>query len=166
MAHSKFKPEYTKQAYKLCLLGATGQELADFFEVNIDTITEWQHVYPEFRAALVDGRIKADAEVASKLYENAIGYNWVEEEAIKLKAGANEEKVEVVKLNKSTPPDTRAQQYWLNNRARTVWKGTQDINLSGKVEIKDIDTPEARLEMARQIAFLLCAGDPEPDKID
>ena len=38
MRPTKYNKEYNMQAYKLALLGATDVELADFFEVNQDTI--------------------------------------------------------------------------------------------------------------------------------
>ena len=33
-----YREEYTEQALKLCRLGATDRELADFFDVHVDTI--------------------------------------------------------------------------------------------------------------------------------
>ena len=35
---SKYKKEFVDQAVKLCKLGATDIELADFFEVNVATL--------------------------------------------------------------------------------------------------------------------------------
>lgn len=34
---TRYKAEYAQQAYKLCLLGATDKELADFFHVSGQT---------------------------------------------------------------------------------------------------------------------------------
>ena len=39
---TKYKEEYGEQAYKLCLLGAMDKELAEFFNVNEDTINTWK----------------------------------------------------------------------------------------------------------------------------
>lgn len=37
-----YREEYAEQARKLCLLGTTDAELADFFNVAVDTINEWK----------------------------------------------------------------------------------------------------------------------------
>ncbi len=60
-----FRDEYVEWAYKLCLLGATDVELADFFEVSEDTIYRWKKVRPEFSEAVRRGKANADAEVAA-----------------------------------------------------------------------------------------------------
>ena len=39
---TKYKAEYAEQARKLCLLGATDMEMADFFEVSEFTINKWK----------------------------------------------------------------------------------------------------------------------------
>lgn len=69
--NNKYQPDYVKQVYKLCLLGATDQELADFFEVDRDTIKNWAKKHLDFAEARRNGKLKADAEVASKLYKRA-----------------------------------------------------------------------------------------------
>ena len=43
-----FKEEYLEQAYKLCLLGATDADLADFFGVDEDTINLWKRTHKDF----------------------------------------------------------------------------------------------------------------------
>jgi hypothetical protein len=55
------------------LLGATNEELAQFFEVSPPTIDNWIATHTEFAEAVRDGRLYADAEIASRLYERGIG---------------------------------------------------------------------------------------------
>ena len=45
---SKYKSEYAEQARKLCLLGATDTDMADFFDVDEATINRWKLDFPEF----------------------------------------------------------------------------------------------------------------------
>ena len=71
---SLYREEFAEQARKLCLLGATDQELADFFEIDVRTIYDWKRTKPEFSQAIARGKMLADAEVAAKLYERACGY--------------------------------------------------------------------------------------------
>src|SRR5690606_21525869 len=88
---SLYRPEYAEQARKLCLLGATDKQLADFFNVTEQTINGWKIDFPEFFESLRAGKMKADAEVASKLYDRAIGAEWVEQQAFKVKKGKDNE---------------------------------------------------------------------------
>ena len=57
---TKYEPEFPKQAEKLCLLGATDVDLADFFEVDVTTIWRWATRYEDFRNALKAGKEAAD----------------------------------------------------------------------------------------------------------
>ena len=121
--NNKYKPEYVEQVYKLCLLNAIDRELADFFEVNVDTIRNWSIRHPEFDAAKRLGKMKADAEVASKLFSRAIGCT-VKKQRV-LNNGA------VVDYFEELPPDTRAIEYWLQCRNRDKWNPKQLVELSG-----------------------------------
>ena len=116
---TKYKPSYNQQAYKLCLLMATDKDMADFFEVNEDTINEWKKVYPKFSESLKKGKIKADAEVAKKLFHRACGYSHPED-----KIFCTNGVVTTVKTVKHYPPDTGAAFIWLKNRAG--WRDKQE----------------------------------------
>lgn len=72
---SKYQPDFAKQALKLCRLGATDPELANFFDVAISTVSKWKIDYPDFLEALKKGKDLADAEVANKLFKRATGYS-------------------------------------------------------------------------------------------
>ena len=127
---SSYKPEYAEQAEKLCLLGATDKELADFFGVSEQTVNNWKKSEPEFLESLKAGKIAADRDVADKLFQRATGYEWEEEQAVKIKVGQYEEKVEIVTVLRAVPPDTTAAIFWLKNRRPKQWrdKVEQDIN--------------------------------------
>ncbi len=45
---TKYKAEYAEQAAKLCKLGATDAQLADFFEVSVSTVNLWKVEHREF----------------------------------------------------------------------------------------------------------------------
>ena len=63
-------------AYKICLLGATLERLADLFGVSVETLYKWRDKYPEFSEALRQGKDMADAEVANSLYQRAKHQGW------------------------------------------------------------------------------------------
>lgn len=115
--HSKYKEEFNDQAYKLTLLGLIDVELANFFEVNLDTLNTWKTVYPKFGEAIRNGKEIADAEVAAKLYHRACGYSHQAEKVMQYEGVAIK-----VEYTERYPPDTTAAAIWLNNRRRQNWK--------------------------------------------
>ena len=131
---TKYKEEYAKQAYQLCLLGATNDQLATFFEVNTDTIHGWMKTYPEFSDAVKGAKIVADAQVAEGLYRRAIGFQYDETtyEKIDLIPNADDNiKLEAFKrkiVTKNVIPDPGAAMNWLSNRQPERWRNRQDIN--------------------------------------
>jgi transposase-like protein len=127
---SSYDPEFAIQARKLCLLGATDKEMAGFFEVSEQTLNSWKKNFPDFLESLRAGKTKADAEVANKLYDRAIGASWIEDVAFKVKnieyaengkKIRETEKIEVVAVRRAAPPDTNACSLWLRNRRRDLW---------------------------------------------
>lgn len=128
---TKYKSEYDVMATNYCLLGATNEELAKFFEVDLTTINYWMHNYPSFSHAIKEGREIADANVAKSLYKRAIGYSH---NAVKIFCDPKTGAVEEVPYVEHYPPDTTAANSWLNNRRRQNWKQRNDVELSGDKE--------------------------------
>src|SRR5215470_11524396 len=122
---TKYRHEYCHRANCFCKLGATDEELAEAFGVNQATIYRWQKAHPEFCEAIRAGKLVADIKVAEKLHEKAKGFDYIEEQPIKLKKIAYDENgkkvrvsewVEIVKWRRRLPPDTAAAMFWLTNR--------------------------------------------------
>lgn len=137
---TKYQDIFDAQAHKLALLGATDKEMAEFFEVNQDTIYEWQKKHARFSESIKEGKLKADATVAHKLYDKAIGPEWIEEQAFKLKEKyydengkiVEKERIEIVQVKRAAPPDTPAISLWLRNRSSDKWKDKVDVNHGGQ----------------------------------
>ena len=72
-----YKPDFCEQARKQCLLGATNEELGEFFGVTRRTIDNWIACHPDFAAAVESGRVVADSKVASGLFARAIGFERI-----------------------------------------------------------------------------------------
>ena len=119
---SSYKPEYAKQAKKLCELGATDNDLADFFEVNECTINRWKIQFPDFCKSLKIGKDANDDRVEMSLYRKATGYSF-ESEEIKV----IDDKVVRVPVIKHVPPDTTAMIFWLKNRKRFDWRDKVEV---------------------------------------
>ena len=132
---TKYLPQYNTQAYKFCLLGATDKQLADFFEVDVSTITEWKLKYPRFSASIKRGKEKADSEIAKSLFHRAKGYSHREDDIKAVSRGSGEGSVIVITPTiKHYPPDTMACIYWLNNRRKKEgdWRHRVDHTTDGK----------------------------------
>ena len=152
---TKYKEEYNEQAYKLCLLGSTDVQLAEFFDVCEATINNWKIEFPIFLESLKRGKIAADAEIASSLYNRAKGLTVIKQQAIKLKESefnsegkkiSESESIEIVDLEDEVPPDTTAAIFWLKNRNPNRWreaKTTDEIDL----EIKKLELEKLRKEV-------------------
>lgn len=70
---TKYKEEYTDQAYKLCLLGATDKEMADFFERDRsfdEFIVLWLKIKREDRFGHIAARKKKRSINRAKYMEN------------------------------------------------------------------------------------------------
>lgn len=115
-----YKEEYCVQVEKLCKLGATDKEIADFFEVDESTVNRWKLEYPEFCESIKKGKIIADAEVAESLYKKATGFTNEE-----VKIFQSDGKPLIVPFTAYYPPDTAAINIWLKNRRGRVDKGAQ-----------------------------------------
>ena len=110
---TKYQEAYAEQARKLCLLGYTDAELADFFEVSESTIKK--------------GKAVADAEVSDRLYQRAMGFV-----APDIDIRVIENRIVETPLEKYYPPDTTAAIFWLKNRQKDKWRDKVDHELTGK----------------------------------
>lgn len=114
---TKYRAAYAEQAFKLCLLGATDKEMADFFGVTEQTVNNWKGEHPRFFESLTRGKMRADAEVASSLYRRALGYSHP---AVKI--NQYEGTAVVTPYTEHYPPDTPAASLWLRNRRPEIWR--------------------------------------------
>lgn len=139
---TKYEEKFNEQVYKLCLLGATDEEIADFLEIATSTLYEWKNKYNKFSEAIKNGKIKADAEVAESLFNRAKGYEFIEtrveqekpkeqpssEDMDMIQQTADEEVLlrlnvsKVITIKKHIPADIAAGNIWLKNRRPKDWK--------------------------------------------
>lgn len=151
MAESAFRPEMADQAHKLCLLGATDDELAEFFGINSATIYRWRKAHPDFADACRAGKREADSEVASSLFKRARGYSY------------NAEKVVTDRVTKITaavpyeahmPPDTLACIFWLKNRQPDKWHDVRQTEIGRPGDFSTLSDAELRAKLAEEAAAL------------
>lgn len=123
---TKFKREFVEQAEKLCRLGATDQEVADFIGVDVRTLYRWKGEHEAFCQALRAGKEVADERVERSLFARANGYEH-DEVDIRVVGG------EVVQtpIRKFYPPDTTAAIFWLKNRRPGEWREAKAVEVTG-----------------------------------
>ncbi len=124
---SLYKPEHAETARKLCKLGATTSELADFFDVSVSTVSLWLVTHPEFSEAVKKGKEVADDRVEESLYRRACGY---EHDEVDIRVVANE--LVMTPIRKHYPPDSTAMIFWLKNRRADQWRDKTQQEHTGK----------------------------------
>lgn len=124
---SKYKTEFAVQAAKLCRLGATDAQLADFFEVAVSTVALWKVEHQAFSDALKIPKAEADDKVVQSLYRRATGFEH-DEVDIRVIEG----QIVKTELRKVYPPDTTACIFWLKNRQQDLWRDRVQAELTGK----------------------------------
>jgi hypothetical protein len=127
---SKYKPEYAEQARKLCLLGATDQEIADFFDVEVRTVYRWKGDHDEFCQALKAGKEEADARVERSLYQQAIGY---EQDEVKIFMPGGADKPVYAPYRAKVAPNVTAAIFWLKNRRSHDWRDKTEQSVTAEV---------------------------------
>jgi hypothetical protein len=137
---SSYKPEYAEQATKLCKLGATDVELADFFGVSINTIGSWKTQFPDFLVALKAGKDEADNRVERSLYQRATGYTF---DAVKIFMPSGAKEPVYAPYREHVAPDTTACIFWLKNRRREEWRDKQEHEHTGQIGVT-VTSEEAR----------------------
>lgn len=116
---SKYRPECDKQAEKLCRLGATDRDIADFFEVSESTLNNWKLAHPSFLEALKRSKEEADTLVEQSLFRRAVGYSHP---AVKVFMPANSPAPVYAPFVEHYPPDPTSMIFWLKNRQRDKWR--------------------------------------------
>lgn len=131
---TKFKPEFVAQAEKLCRLGATDIEVADFLEVDVRTLYRWKGEHEEFCQALKAGKDVSDERVERSLFSRATGYEH-DEVDIRVVGGGIVE----TPIRKFYPPDTTAAIFWLKNRKPEQWRDKTESTVTGDVTFTKIE---------------------------
>jgi len=136
---SAFKQEYIELAYNYCLLGATDEQLGEFFNVTRSTINAWKAKQPKFLSALKRGKVEADSKVALSLFKRATGYSHQETHVSNYQG-----EITLTELVKHYPPDTTACIYWLKNRQPKHWRDKIEIDSNVKIDKETLELIESQ----------------------
>lgn len=114
-----YRAEFAEQAAKLCILGATDMELADFFGVDVRTIYRWKLDHDEFCQAVRAGKEACDDRVERSFYNRSVGYTY---DAVKIFMPAGAAEPIYAPYREHVPPDPGAALNWLKNRRPETWR--------------------------------------------
>lgn len=128
---SKYKPEFAQQAAKLCMLGATDREVAEFFNVTERTLGNWKEAHPEFFQALKVAKEEADARVEQSLYRRALGYSHDSVHVSNFQG-----QVTLTPIVEHYAPDTTACIFWLKNRKPGDWRDKTEQEHGGRLIVE------------------------------
>ena len=112
-----FDEDYCEAGYRYALLNASNHQIAEAMGVSVAQLENWKTAIPEFRAALVHGRLDADALVAHALFKSAAGFSHPEEKVV-MENG----KAKVITISRFYPPNPISIQYWLRCRQKDKWQ--------------------------------------------
>ena len=135
-----FKEEYIEQVEKLCRLGSTDKDIADFFNVTETTINNWKNDNNEFFESIKRGKDSFDTDrVEGALKHRALGMILTEEKQTTRKlnmdgAESESEVIDTTITKKEIAPDTGAAAFWLKNRDPKRWREKQEIDHTTKGE--------------------------------
>lgn len=139
---TKYRKEYAEQVRKFCLLGASNEQIADFFNVTVSTYHLWRNKHPEFDKAVLDGKLMADANVANALYKRAVGFEIKKEKHASFEGQFTDR----VEYTEEVIPDVGAATKWLKNRQPKIWGEKEENTHTETVvivgDIDDEDTTE------------------------
>jgi hypothetical protein len=145
---SKYIEEYAEQARKLCRLGATDADLADFFKVDLSTIANWQARHLEFFRAVQIPKEAADDLMERSLYMKGRGF-FINTEKVFLDKDAMETdkrgnvikdengddpRVVRVRTREYYSPDTAAAFIWLKNRRKDIWRDRHEVDIDQRID--------------------------------
>jgi len=144
---SKYKPEFAEQARKLCVLGATDLDIANFFEVDARTIYRWKAEFEEFRQSLKRGKDEADDLVEQRLFQRATGYTH---DAVRIFMPKDADEPVYAPYIEHHAPDVTAAIFWLKNRRPEQWRdrhehsgpGGGPVQHAHSIEIVIVDPAE------------------------
>jgi hypothetical protein len=139
---TSYHDSYPQQAEKLCELGATDAQIADFFKVHISTLYLWKHTHPEFSDALKAGKSVADETVVRSLYQRACGY---EQDEVKIFMPAGSREPVIVPHRVRIAADTTAAIFWLKNRRAEEWRDRSDVTVRHEISMMSLEEIEAEI---------------------
>ena len=141
---SKYAPGMDETARLHAATGKTDEDIAHELGVSLTTLRNWRQSHPGLHQAIQEGRdCWAVTTVEQSLIKRAQGYEY---EETTTETGDKGERI--VTMQRHMPPDTRAAQFVLTNRAPERWKQKQEVEHKGEV---GLSLPDAVRELFNNV---------------
>lgn len=127
-----------EQMRKLYLAGWTDKQVADFFNINVDTIHEWKKKNPELKQNIKDWKVDADAKVERSLFKRANGFKAKYKKNFVVSQG--KDVGSVIKSAKEEiyfAPDPLSCIFWLKNRKPDQWRDRTEHDYNVKLDLSE-----------------------------
>ena len=120
-----------------CRDGYTDKEIAEKLDISQDSFYKYKNEFSEFSDTLKETKEIADIKVENSLNRNANGYDYEEQTVVMKKEviykdGKRVKEItypEVITLTKHKEAETKAQQFWLQNRKPEKWRNQSQVEL-------------------------------------
>lgn len=138
---SKYKTNVQPRLLEIaawCRDGLTDKEIAEKLDISQDSFYVYKNKYTEFSDTLKETKEIADIKVENSLNKNANGYDYEEEVVVMKKEifynehGKKQKEVVypvTISLTKHKEAETKAQQFWLQNRKPDKWRNQSQVEL-------------------------------------
>jgi hypothetical protein len=130
---SDFVPEMIHEIEQLARLGASNEDIAEFYRISQSTVEVWFRNNPRLYEAKKRGSIQADMQVVDSLWKNANGYDYTKTEKVYNQKGIC---ISVKQTTERVKGDTTAQIFWLTNRQPEYWRHQNRITHEHSGDIK------------------------------
>ena len=107
--------------------GLTMEQISHNIGITSTTLYDWQNKFPELSTTLKKGKEVVDRQVENKLFQRAIGYEYVEQKITTAADGSQRTETVV----KHVAPDVTAQIFWLKNRKPAAWRDVRQNEIYG-----------------------------------
>jgi glycerophosphoryl diester phosphodiesterase len=151
MARGKYNKNFPSIAKEFAREGFVDIEIAKKLGISRASYYNYQLKYPEFRDAIIEGKIPVDIEIEDSLIKKAKGY-YYEEKHTEIEIVNGEPKPKLIKtIKKHVPASDTAIIFWLKNRKPERWKDRSGIDHSSKdgsmtpqinITVSDTETAE------------------------
>lgn len=132
-AQGAYHPGFNRRATDYCLLGATNEDLAEFFGVDVSSVQRWLVEIPSFAKAVSKGREVANVRVVKALHAAATGYKHQETKLNVVKG-----RLKTTVVTKHYAPNVNAAALILMNRDSKRWKDTKTVEHSGRIDLASL----------------------------
>ena len=121
-----------------CRDGLTDEEIADKLDISHESFYKYKREFSEFTDTLKETKEIADIKVENSLNRNANGYDYEEQvvvmkkEVIYNEQGKRQKEITypvTVTVTKHKEAETKAQQFWLQNRKPDKWRNQAQVEL-------------------------------------